>query len=77
MRESTVSDTPSLGQELASLAGLYRTVIWMIGRKAQYGRIWPAEADMGRDEPAAVSPPVPAQYREARYATPVEAGARD
>ncbi len=42
-----VREKPSLVSELGSLAALYRTVFWMIGRKAQYGRVWPPEADMG------------------------------
>ena len=47
MPVATVNEKPSLVNDLGALAGLYRTVFWMMGRKAQYGRIWPREADMG------------------------------
>jgi hypothetical protein len=77
MRDSTVSRTPSLAQELVSLAGLYRNVFWMIGRKAQYGRIWPREADMGGEKPAAVSTPEAPQFFEVTQATAMEVGARE
>lgn len=48
MRQTTTPRTPSIASDLGALAGLYRTVFWMIGRKSQYGRIWPPEADMGK-----------------------------
>jgi hypothetical protein len=41
MRHATRS--PTLVQEIGALAGLYRTVFWMIGRKIQYGQVWPDE----------------------------------
>ena len=47
MRQATLNKDPSLVSDLSALAGLYRTVFWMIGRKSQYGRIWPQEAEMG------------------------------
>jgi len=47
MPVATVNERLSLFSELGALAGLYRTVLWMIGRKTQYGRVWPPEADMG------------------------------
>ena len=31
---------PSLTDDLGSLAGLYRTVFWMISRRLRYGRDW-------------------------------------
>ena len=34
---------PTLAQDLGALAGLYRTVFWMMGRKIQYGQVWPDE----------------------------------
>jgi hypothetical protein len=52
MRQVTVNKTPSFASDIGALAGLYRTVFWMIGRKSQYGRIWPREADMGGPEDA-------------------------
>jgi hypothetical protein len=56
--------------DLESLAGLYRTVLMMMGRKARYGRIWPPEAEMaGPDEyyrapPAAMIEPARSRYAE-------------
>lgn len=47
MPVATLNEKPSLVSDLGALAGLYRTVFHMIGRKAQYGRVWPPEADMG------------------------------
>ena len=35
--------SPTLAQELGALAGLYRMVFWMMGRKIQYGQVWPDE----------------------------------
>lgn len=49
---ATLNQRPSLINDIGALAGLYRTVFWMMGRKAQYGRIWPREADMGEPEEA-------------------------
>jgi len=49
----------------------------MIGRKAQYGRIWPREADMGPGESPAIAPAPSMASFEAPPAMPVEAGARD
>jgi hypothetical protein len=77
MRLSTATNKPSLVNELGSLAHLYRTVFWMIGRKAQYGRIWPREADMGPDESLIVPPSSPITSFETPHARPVEAGTRD
>ena len=83
MRLSTAINKPSFVNDLGSLAGLYRTVFWMIGRKAQYGRIWPREAEMGPgvdvgpDEPLTVPPSPPITSFEAPPASPVEAGTRD
>jgi len=83
MRLSTAISKPSFVNDLGSLAGLYRTVFWMIGRKAQYGRIWPREADMGPgadlgpDEPLIVPPSPPITSFEESHARPVEAGTRD
>lgn len=48
MRQATTPHNPSIASDLGALAGLYRTVFWMIGRKSQYGRIWPPEAEMGK-----------------------------
>jgi len=48
MRQGIPPHNPSIASDLGALAGLYRTVFWMIGRKSQYGRIWPPEADMGK-----------------------------
>ena len=53
MRSTSAINKPSFVNDLGSLAGLYRTVFWMIGRKAQYGRIWPREADP--DDPEAAT----------------------
>jgi hypothetical protein len=75
MRHPTFSNTPSLASEIGSLAGLYRTVFWMIGRRVQYGRIWPREADMGPEDSLYV--PAPVVPFEAQHARPVEAAARD
>ena len=36
-----VIHNPSIVQDLGALAGLYRTVFWMMGRKVQYGQVWP------------------------------------
>jgi len=77
MRLSTASNKPSFVNDLGSLAGLYRTVFWMIGRKAQYGRIWPREADMGPDESLIAAASSPITSFETPHARPVEAGTRD
>ena len=47
MRPATTDQSPSLASDLGALASLYRSVFWMMGRKAHYGRIWPQEAEMG------------------------------
>jgi hypothetical protein len=52
MRQVATPHNPTIAGDLGALAGLYRTVFWMIGRKSQYGRIWPPEADMGKPDPA-------------------------
>ena len=77
MRQPTLTRMPSLASDIFSLARLYRTVFWMIGRKAQYGRIWPREADMGPGESPAIAPAPSMASFEAPPAMPVEAGARD
>ncbi len=77
MRLSTAISKPSFVNDLGSLAGLYRTVFWMIGRKAQYGRIWPREADMGPDESLIAPASSPITSFEAPHARPVEVGTRD
>jgi len=48
------------------LAGLYRTVFWMIGRKAQYGRIWPESLQEERPKPSlhVSAPPGEAHTKE-------------
>jgi hypothetical protein len=73
-RPSTNNHRPSLVSDLSALAGLYRTVFWMIGRKSRYGRIWPPEADMGQPESAA---PIEAPVFEVKERTAVEVGARE
>ena len=77
MRQSMLTRTSSLASDLGSLAGLYRTVFWMIGRKSQYGRIWPREADMGPNESLPVPPPAPLASFEVSHTTAVQAGVRD
>jgi hypothetical protein len=54
------ANNPSIISEIGSLAGLYRTVFWMMGRKARYGRLWPPEAEMPslQEEQQAAPPPV-------------------
>jgi hypothetical protein len=74
MRRATTSHNPSIASDLGALAGLYRTVFWMIGRKSQYGRIWPEEADMGKPEPA---PTIEAPVFEVKNRTVVEVVARE
>jgi hypothetical protein len=76
-RPSTNIRRPSLVSNLSALAGLYRTVFWMIGRKAQYGRIWPPEADMGKeDAESRIETPVYEVF-EANARSAVEVGARE
>ena len=54
------SNNPSLVADIGSLAGLYRTVFWMMGRKARYGRLWPPEAEMSTPyDVQEVAPPLP------------------
>ena len=72
-RPST-SNRPSLLHDLGALAGLYRTVFWMIGRKSRYGRIWPPEADMGKPESEVL---IEAPVFEVKDRTVVEVGARE
>jgi hypothetical protein len=76
MRNATVNGNPSLTSELGALAGLYRTVFWMMGRKARYGRLWPPEAEMATpyDEPVVLPPPV---VIEAPHPDLVEVASRD
>jgi len=69
-------NNPSLVADIGSLAGLYRTVFWMMGRKARYGRLWPPEAEMTKPyDPPAVAPPPP--VIEAPRSHLVEATSRD
>src|SRR2546426_2118581 len=58
--------SPTLAQELGALAGLYRTVFWMMGRKIQYGQVWPDEVYMIEPGPTDVN-----------AGTEVEVGARE
>lgn len=62
MPAATVKEKPSLVSEIGALAGLYRTVFWMMGKKAKYGRVFPPEAEMG-------SPPEPMGTTELFLAT--------
>ncbi|MGH2349637.1 MAG: hypothetical protein ACRDFT_09245 [bacterium] len=60
MRHPGMNQNPSLVTDIGSLAGLYRTVFWMMGRKARYGRLWPPEAEMSTPyDVQAVAPPPP------------------
>jgi len=81
MPVATVNEKPSLVNDLGALAGLYRTVFWMMGRKAQYGRIWPHEADMGVPPEAIGTTELFLASQSTPELTPrrssVEAGARD
>lgn len=75
MRHANGRQNPSLVSDLASLAGLYRTVFRMMGRKARYGRPWPPEAEMaGPDEYYAEPPPSVIEPVRSRYA---EVSSRD
>lgn len=76
MRQATANQSPSLVSDIGALAGLYRTVFWMIGRKSSYGRIWPPEADMGPAGETAREVPVITVAETTRHAT-VEVAARD
>ena len=76
MRQTTMPHNPSIVSDLGALAGLYRTVFWMIGRKSQYGRIFPPEADMGTPDEAAIAP-IEAPVFEMPERSAVEVGARD
>ena len=76
MRQGTASHNPSIASDVRALAGLYRTVFWMIGRRAQYGRIFPPEADMGTPEEAS-SAPIEAPVFEMPERSAVEVGARE
>jgi len=75
MRHAAANQNPSLVTDIGSLAGLYRTVFWMMGRKARYGRLWPPEAEMTTpyDLPAVTPPPMV----EAPRPDLVEATSRD
>ena len=75
MRHLGSDQNPSLVADIGSLAGLYRTVFWMMGRKARYGRLWPPEAEMTTpyDLPAVTPPPMV----EAARPDLVEATSRD
>jgi hypothetical protein len=73
MRQATPHN-PSIASDLGALAGLYRTVFWMIGRKSRYGRIWPPEAEMGTPESEAR---IEAPVFDVKERTAVEVGARE
>ena len=75
MRHPGANQNPSLVADIGSLAGLYRTVFWMMGRKARYGRLWPPEAEMTTpyDPTAVTAPPMV----EAARPHLVEATSRD
>ena len=76
MQNPNTIHSPSLSADLGTLAGLYRTVFWMIGRKAKYGRLWPPEAEMAApDEGHIVAPPPPAM--EAQRPQLVEVTSQD
>lgn len=75
MRQASSNHNPTLMGDLASLAGLYRTVFMMMGRKARYGRIWPPEAEMaGPDEYRPAAPPPMTERAWSHYA---EVSSRD
>jgi hypothetical protein len=75
MRHLSANQNPSLVSDIGSLAGLYRTVFWMMGRKARYGRLWPPEAEMTKPyDPHTVAPP---PMTEAARPHLVEVGSRD
>jgi hypothetical protein len=76
MRHSTAHVNSSLTNELGALANLYRTVFWMMGRKARYGRLWPPEAEMGGPHDVQVVTP-PQSMIEASRSHMVEATSRD
>jgi hypothetical protein len=76
MRHPNFSQNPSFTNDLNAIAGLYRTVFWMMGRKARYGRIWPPEADMGPPDEA-VSGTAPQAVMEGSRSQLVEVGSRD
>jgi hypothetical protein len=76
-RPTTNNYRPSLISDLSALAGLYRTVFWMIGRKSQYGRIWPPEADMGKEEASPMIETPVYEVFEANARSAVEVGARE
>ena len=75
MRHQNYSPNPSFTSELGALAGLYRTVFWMMGRKARYGRLWPPEAEMPPLDEAAPAAPSPSPIEPHRSHL-VEAGSR-
>jgi len=56
--------SPTLTQELGSLASLYRTVLWMIGRKIQYGQVWPDEVYRVAPPATHAAPEVEVRSRE-------------
>ena len=77
MRQTATPHNPSLATDIGALAGLYRTVFWMIGRKSRYGRIWPPEADMGKEEPAPSIEAPEAPVFEMKERAMAEVGARE
>lgn len=76
MRHPGANQNPSLVADIGSLAGLYRTVFWMIGRKARYGRLWPPEAEMASPYDVQVVAPPPPVIEMSRGHL-VEAATRD
>jgi hypothetical protein len=76
MRHPSYNRSPTLSSELGALAGLYRTVFWMMGRKARYGRLWPPEAQMDPAEHLAAPNPPPSVMEHTRPHL-VEAGSRE
>lgn len=75
MRHASSNHNPTLMRDLESLAGLYRTVFRMMGRKARYGRIWPPEAEMAGPDEWQTAPPAPViESPKSRYA---EVSSRD
>lgn len=82
MRQTATPHNPSFASDIGALAGLYRTVFWMIGRKSHYGRIWPPEADMGspdamEDGEEQPEPKIEAPAFEVKERTMAEVGARE
>ena len=56
--------SPSLVQDIGALAGLYRTVFRMMGRKIQYGQVWPDEVYKSPRRTSTVDAEVEVRARE-------------